>query len=437
MMNTSIVKMIKHSGLLMALGAFMLPGISVAQQYHDPGLLHKTIDRKPVDFQPAGIRLGSFALHTGAELAYEKNDNIFYLPEDEIDDSIFHIRPWANLNSDWSRHALNLSFYADIARYSDFGTEDYEDWVARLDGRFDVKRGSNFNYAANYMQLHEDRSSPDDVGGIKPTEFTASGFNLGYSHNFNRLTAALNYDRADMDYDDNLNGDGEILNNQDRDRTRDEIALRLDYELSGPRGVFFRAASNNLDYDQKIDDSGFERSSDGYSFQGGMSWDKTGVLVGDVYLEYIKQEYDDAQLADIDGWGIGASLDWTPTELTNINFLVRNGPQETTQGSTSGFFSSQYAVRLQHELRRNWLLNARLSYTDNDYEVTELLAVPFEDETDPLEDTKVTRAGLGVSYLFNRNFYISGGYVYEKQSANVSRFDYRTNRWFITLGGEF
>ena len=413
----------------MALGALMLPGISVAQQYYDPGLLHKTIDRKPVDFQPAGVRLGSFVLSPGVELAYENNNNIYYLESGEISDSIIHVRPWANLVSDWGRHALNLHFYADIGRYNDFSNEDYEDWVASLDGRIDVKRGSNFNYKASYMQLHEDRSSPDDVGGIKPTVFNFSGLNLGYAHTFNRLTAALNYDLADTDYDNNLNGDGDVLDNQDRDRTRDAFILKLSYEVAEQRAVFFSASVNSVDYDQKVDNNGFERSSDGQSFQAGVSWDMTGVLVGDLYLEYIDQDYDDPRFANVDGWGIGANLNWTPTELTNVNILVKNGPQETTQGSTSGYFSTLYSVRVQHELRRNWLLNARFSYTDNDYEFT-------GDSTSSLTGTQVTRAGAGLIYLLNRNFYISGGYVYESQDANSSAFEYKTNRWFITIGVE-
>ena len=428
MVNTSIIKIIKRSGMLMALAAFILPGISVAQQYYDPGLLQKTIDRKPVDFQPPGARLGSFNLHAGAELTYENNDNIFYLNKLEVDDSIFHVRPWANLNSDWSRHALNLSFFADIAKYNDWGSEDYEDWVASLDGRVDVRRGSNFNYKASYMQLHEDRSSPDS-GGIKPNEFTLSGFDVGYQHTFNRLSAALNYDRAATDYDNNISFTGDILDNQDRDRTRDALTLRLDYEMSGQRGVFFSVAGNNIDYDQKFDRAGFERSSDGYNVRGGVSWDMTGVLVGDLYLEYIDQEYDDTRFEDVNGWGIGANLDWTPTELTNVSILVRNGPQETIQVGSSGYYSSLYSARIQHELRRNWLLNARVSYTDNDYGFN-------GNSTTSLTDTQVTRAGLGVSYLFNRNFYLSGGYMYESQDANLNRFEYSTNRWFLTLGAE-
>ena len=88
-----------------------------------------------------------------------------------------------------------------------------------------------------------------------------------------------------------------------------------------------------------------------------------------------------------------------------------------------------YSARVQHELRRNVLLNARLSYTDNNYK--------YDGQSEnALQDTDVTRAGLGISWLINRNFSLSGGYVYEKQNANDDYFEYKTNRWFITLGGE-
>ena len=421
------MKIIKHSSLLVTLCGFLLPGVSVAQQYYDPGLLQTTIDRKPVDFQSGGIRLGSFALKTGVEIALENNDNIFYLENEEISDSIIHVRPWARLGSDWSRHELNISAYTDIGRYDDSGSEDYEDWVLNLEGRVDVKRGSDFNYKASYMHLHEDRSSPDDVGGIAPTQFSTSAFGAGYSHRFNRLTAALNFETIDTDYDNNINGIGDILDNQDRDRSRDALTLRLAYEFSPQRSIFISAEANEVDYDQEFDDSGFARSSNGYGLQGGISWDMTGVLTGDLYVVYLNQEYDDPRFNNIDGFGIGASLDWMPTELTNINVRFVNSSQETTQVDTSGYFSTLYAVRLQHELRRNWLAHVRFSYTDNDYEVS-------GGGTSTLNDTQVIRAGLGLSYLFNRHFYISGGYVYEDQDANIPVFDYTTHRWFVTLG---
>ena len=89
-----------------------------------------------------------------------------------------------------------------------------------------------------------------------------------------------------------------------------------------------------------------------------------------------------------------------------------------------------YTARIQHELRRNILANVRFSYTDNQYE--------FDGpKANSLKDTQVSRAGLGLSYLFNRYMYISAGYTYEKQDANSPEFEYKANRWFITFGAEF
>ena len=419
----NITNMVKRFGVLAAFGLMLLPGTSVA-------LVEKTIDSKPPDFTPVNVRMGSFVLKPGAELLYEHDDNIYSLNTLEVSDSIMHALLWANLESDWSRHALNFHFKADIARYQDFRDENYEDWMLGLDGRIDVKRDSNFNYLASYLDTHEPRSSPDDVGGVTPTHFTVGAFNVGYLHTFNRLSAALNYDRADTDYDNNVDGDGNILLQDDRDRTRDEVILRFDYELSGQRGIFFAAKMNNLDYKQKVDNRGFERSSDGYVYQGGFTWDRTGVLVGDLFLQYLKQDTDDPRLLEISGFGIGASLDWTPTDLTSVNLLVSHTPQVTTQSDSSGYFSSVYAINLEHKLRRNWLVNAKFSYTDNDYEVS-------GDFVDALTNTEVIRAGAYLSYLFNRNVYASGGYVYTDQSANEEVFEFKTNRWFVTVGFAF
>ena len=82
----------KSACLFAALGIWMLPAVSVAQQYYDPGLLQKTVDRRPVDYQAPGVRAGSFTLNPGVELAWEDNDNIFYLNKNEISDNILHIR---------------------------------------------------------------------------------------------------------------------------------------------------------------------------------------------------------------------------------------------------------------------------------------------------------------------------------------------------------
>lgn len=427
MIRKNIYKSISRTSLLLGLGFLLLPAVSVAQQYYDPGLIQKPIARKPVNYQPPGIRMGSFLLNPGVELTWEKNDNVFYLADGNVGDNIIHLRPWLSLNSDWSRHQLNFNFISDIARYKDFDSEDYEDWQLGLDGVIDVKYGSAFNYDAAYMNLHENRGSPDDVGGISPTVFIYSGFGLGYTHTFNRLTAALDYGRYKTNYNDNLDLDGEVVDTQDRDRTQDDLRLRLDYRTSGEQSIFFSVTGNSVDYDQTINNDGEARSSSGYDLHGGVAFNISGLLMGDLFLQYMNQNYDDPNFNSVSGWGIGAGLEWLPTKVTSVSFRFTTSPQETTLTGSSGYLSSLYAIRLQHELRRNLLGNLRFSYTDNNYENNGA-------GEDSLSDTGVLRAGIGLSYLINRYIDISGGYVYEKQTANLTRFKYTTNRWFITLG---
>ena len=74
------------------------PLCATAQQYFDPGLFQQTVEQKPEDFQAPGARLGSFMLTPGAEIAWERNDNVFYTPNNGLSDSIWHVRPWANLH---------------------------------------------------------------------------------------------------------------------------------------------------------------------------------------------------------------------------------------------------------------------------------------------------------------------------------------------------
>ena len=151
------------------------------------------------------------------------------------------------------------------------------------------------------------------------------------------------------------------------------------------------------------------------------------MLTGDLFLQYFDQDHDDPRFNNVNDWGVGASLEWTPTKTTSVSFDFRNSPQDTTRPGSAGYASSLYAVRLQQQVRHNLLANARFSYTENDYELS-------DEFTGTLSATEVFRYGIGLNYLINQHATISGGYEYEKQNADDPFFEYEGNLWFITLG---
>lgn len=414
--------------LLLAI-CLALPGAVRAQQYFDPGILQKSIQQKPEEYQAVGARLGGFNFWPGAELAYENNDNIFYDDQTKLSDDIWHLRPWFNLASDWSNHSLNFSGWADLARYNDNGELDYDDWATRLDGRIHVRHNSWFSWEGSYMHLHEDRRTPDSRQGLYPTEFDYYGGGLGYDHVFNRLKLGGYLRTNTFDYDNNVDLNGNPIDNQFRNRDESTLTLRADYLARPGRSYFASYGRTTVDYDLMLDQNGLARSSSGDVFNAGVKWDLTGVLTGDLFGAWSNRDYDDPTLPSVSGFHVGGDLSWSPSRLTLVNIRMAGGPQETVQPGTSGYYSRLYSARLQHELRRNVLLNLRGSYTSNQYET-----VPGA--VTPLHDTEVYRAGLGLSYLMNRNFYLSAGFVYERQDANQPAFEYRTNRYFLTLGLE-
>ena len=104
------------------------------------------------------------------------------------------------------------------------------------------------------------------------------------------------------------------------------------------------------------------RDSDGYTIAAGVQYNISELLTGDISANWSKQSYDDPALEDVDGFGLGAGLTWTPRPTTMVNVRFAASPQETTQPGTSGYFSQLYSVRWQEELRRNLLFNLRGSY---------------------------------------------------------------------------
>jgi hypothetical protein len=409
----------------------LLPGLLHAQLYNNTGIMQNPVLKTPRDYEGRYFNVGSFALRPLLNVATEWHDNIYYQNENQSSDTVAHFQPGLELTSSWSRHALTLGARGDIARFKDYSTEDYEDIVLDLNAQIDVKTGKYFTVETGSAKLHEDRSSPEDVDGIQPTQFDTNSLGFGYHHRFNRLTAALTLDKVDLSYDNNFNQDGELIDNVYRDRSLDSYNLRLDYLVMPQRSVFLDFGRNEVTYDRAIDDAGFARGSDGFSLRGGMVFDISGVLTGELWLQYLDQTYDDPRFSDNDDTGFGMGLEWSPTRLTQVSFRGSSNVLETTQKFASGYVSKLYSVRLQHEFRRWLLFHATASVSDNDYALTP--GAPPE----ALSNSRPKTVGLGLSYLFNQHFNLTGGYSIAKQTANLAVDEYRAKRVFLVLAVQF
>lgn len=373
-------------------------------------------DRKRPELEPLGMRLGGFLLYPALAVSESYNDNIFATDGGETDDFITSIVPTVSLKSNWNNHALNLGAGANIGRYKDNSHEDYEDFILKVDGRLDITRRSNFSGAINYSRRHEERSSPDDVGGAKPSEYDIFAARLGFFQRFNRLSVRLKGDYRQFDFDDAIN--------KDRNRSEYDLSVRAGYEIVPQYEAFVRATYYLREYQDGSDDSGFDRDSDGYEAVVGTVIDFSGVTFGDLFVGYRSQVSDDPALNDVEGITFGAGITWNVGKLTTAKFKVTRIVYETTvtEGAdgAAGAFKTSFGATVDHELLRNLLIGGGLDWSRNEFE-----GVSREDDE--------LAANIYGKYFLNRNLYLSLNYRYRERDSNTSSEDFDRNLIMLKL----
>jgi hypothetical protein len=307
-------------------------------------------------------------------------------------------------------------------KYVDNSSEDFLDATAALDGRLDIQRDSFVSAGFLFNKLHEDRGSPDNTGGLEPTEFYVYRPTLGFQNRWNRVSLGIDGEVARYNFIDDQSSTGEI-NQDDRDRYRYQAGVRLGYEIVPQYEAFIRTAYNIVDYDDALDDGGFNRDSDGYEVNAGARIDITGITFGDVYAGYRRQSYDDSRLEPVSGPVYGGLLTWNATGITTVKLSVRRSIEETTLTNSSGSLDSDYGLSVDHELLRSLILSGRVAYLNSDYE-----GITREDD--------YYKAGLSARYLMNRNLYVTLKYDYEQRESDSAGEDYKHNSVLLSLTGQ-
>jgi len=376
-------------------------------------------ERAHPDYEPLGIRMGGFLAYPSARLGETFDSNVFATQNNTKDDFYTTFSPVIAVRSDWNVHSLAFLASSQTRRYISQVSENLTNFAVGADGRLDILRNIYVRGGAGYQLLHEDRSSPDTVNGLKPVEYHVTSANLGYVHEAGRLGARVDATVDSYSYNNATSSTGATIIQQDRDRIVYAITPRVSYEIVPGYHAFVQASGNARDYVRKTDVNGFHRSSHGYEVDVGTAIDFTHLINGEVFVGYLSQSYDDSRLKDENGFGFGGNLLWNVTPLTSLRATLARTVEETTQFATagaavldsSGYLQTAVKLTAEHELLRNVLLSAYVSYVNADYQgIT---------RTDNLYETNAEGR-----YLINRILSLNADLTYTKRESNVSGFTY-------------
>lgn len=412
-------------------------GLSARAQ-EAPGRGTTVLERPRPETDPLGIRAGGFLIFPSIAVTEQFRDNVFFDEEDSSTnpndiqgDFITVLSTTFLVQSDWNNHQLN--FFGDAGKgvFLINSNENYLDWHVGTNGRYDIARDTNVSARFDFANRHEARGSPDDVNGKHPIFYDLYGPTVGFFHRFNRISVTVNGNLVKYDFDDvtrGIDGSRGILvegriNNDDRDRTEAEASAEVAYEIVPNYEAFIRGIVNDREYRDSFDDNGFDRDSSGWEVVGGTAIDLTGVLFGNVFAGYRRQNYDEPRFPSTQGLGFGADMTWNPSGLTTVTASVERSVEESTLVGASGFFASRFAAAVDHELLRNLILSANGSFQKNKY-----------DGNARTDD--IFRAGAQFRYLMNRNFYVTVGYDFQNRESSFINQNYTVNTVMIRLEGQ-
>jgi len=398
----------------------------VADPARGKGVKERQQERKKgEEFKPIGARVGAFQFFPSLEVDVEYGDNIFATQTGGQSDVLTRIRPEFALKSDWNNHELNLKAVPEVIRYYRFTDDSVENYDFSADGRIDVLRALKVDLDVSYALGNEDRGDPNAVASASsPTETKTTKAHVGMEWKPAWVSLSIDGDFTDSDFKDVTNRDASITNNDDRDRDKKEITVRLGREYLPDTEMFVKASYNIINYNDGVDDAGLNRDSDGYEIVVGTDLDFTGIVTGNVFGGYISQGSDDATLEDIAGPTVGASVNWAATPLMSVNGTVTRSIQETTTGNSPGFFSSLASVKVDYEILRQLTASAKVKGSVQDYE-----SIARRD--------KVLDFDIGAEYLFNRNFSAKVKYAFKRKTSDAVGLAYTQNTVLLSGRAQF
>ena len=366
-------------------------------------------ERERPEYDAIGRNVGAFHLDASIGLDAATTDNVFASETNAQSDVILAAAPNVRLESNWSRHQLVAEAGGRFESHQDFSNEDVNTGFGLVSGRLDIGSRSNVTAGAAISHEKEPRNDPDSPLGGDPVEYDVASFALGASHTFNRIRLSARAEQETVEYDG-------AQNFRDNDSTA--LTGRVDYAVTERLGVLASYTAEQTDYDNSPG-----LTSDGGTVLVGATMALTDLLVGEVSVGQFSRDYDSG--ASLDGLAVDAHVEWYVTGLTTVSFdASRSAEDSSATAGAQPYTESEYGVRVDHELRRNIILNAGVTAGKRDYDVID-------------RNDDYTSAEIGGEYLMNRNVAVRARYNFtDVQSDGVNRNrDFEENTF--TLGVSF
>ncbi|GAA0535195.1 hypothetical protein FHS83_003159 [Rhizomicrobium palustre] len=369
-------------------------------------------ERARPEYDPVGVPLGAFVFYPKVNMATEYNDNIYAAETGAASDLIFRIAPSLRLTTAWPTDKMTLRAFGGINRYLDHASEDTDTYGVNGDAEFSIHNATALRGSIDFRHAVLARESILSSPATEhPVEYNQGSAHLEATQGFGNFQLMGFADWLRLAYQDSVAPDGSTVFEKDLNYETISGGLRGGYAVSPDSSVFVSGRMFTTEFLAKPPLVPLDRSSHGYEVTGGFNLHVTDVLSGDIGAGYLHARYPHitGSQQDVGTLAVHVALAWYPTLLTTVKFRVGRSIEEAPMQISSGFLVTRYQAEIDHELRRNVVLNAGVEYSDGSFRGTDRRDSQW-------------KVGAGATYLLNPMMSVKLSYAYQsRESEGLAR----------------
>lgn len=325
------------------------------------------LQRQHPDYEPVPMHVGILELTPSMAVAAGYDDNLFAVRSPRIDDAYLHLVPRLKIVRPSPDLKLTLNGQFDLTRYADRTSENQTNYRIDGSGHYVISNATAFDFSALHGRFAQERTDPDSpVLATRPIRFTITEGSGILTHVFNRLRLRGQVDLEQRDYRDGRDPQGNMVDQDFRDRTTYTGTGIGEYALSPSLSLFGAASYNIRDYRTRIGPVP-ARDSQGYEIAAGTSFELGAKARGSFRAGYLKQHYRDPFFDDISGLLVRGQLEYFLTPLVTLTAKVDRTVNETGILEAAGYLSTTASIAADYELLRNFILSASVEKEARDF----------------------------------------------------------------------
>ncbi|MFA6232473.1 MAG: outer membrane beta-barrel protein [Rhodanobacter sp.] len=370
--------------------------------------------------QSTPVQASGWTLVPALSFGATYDSNVFATAEQPRQDMLLTITPSMVIRKQGSGRSLAIEAQGSAAQYRTSSSENSRDYRLDATGSQRINRYGNLFGGLGISRSHEDRTSPDDVFGTRPTIFTDTHAHMGIAERWRSFSLRTGATYNHLVFHNVTDAAGVVIDNRDRNRDVLGLGMRFGYALSPQTDLFVQGTLDRRRYEREFDDAGYRRDSQGDSWVVGLARRGQGALTGEVYLGEMSQRYDDPRLPDVTLPTAGASFTWNASGRTSVSAFYERSILETTLPGASSYVDTSEGVRADRRVDARLSTHAGVTVTRSDFRGI--------GRRDDVFDTYV-----GLSYRLSRQVYLDGDYRLMQRRSDLSGADYDRHEIYLGL----